>query len=69
LKNAANPDLQDDRGRSALMMAASSGHRSVVQILVGQGADVNVMDNEGLTASKLALKAGHTDTVEILTTF
>jgi ankyrin repeat protein len=54
LSRGARIDDRDDRGRTALMMAAELGHDEVVDALLGHGADVSLVDNEGNSASELA---------------
>ena len=36
--------MTDNAGRTCLHVAASSGHYDMVQVLIGQGADLNVAD-------------------------
>ena len=36
--------MTDHAGRTCLHVAASSGHYDMVQVLIGQGADLNVAD-------------------------
>lgn len=36
--------VTDNAGRTCLHVAASSGHYDMVQVLIGQGADLNVAD-------------------------
>lgn len=51
-------DLQDDRGRSALMIAAGRGHGEVVRYLMEAGADRLQQDKEGKRAVDLAADPG-----------
>jgi uncharacterized protein len=52
--HGAQVDAVDDRGRTALMMAAELGHAEVVEMLIGLGADQTVRDKSGKTALDLA---------------
>jgi ankyrin repeat protein len=54
ISRGARIDDKDNRGRSALMIAAELGHDEVVEALLGHGANVNLVDNEGKSASELA---------------
>lgn len=47
-------DVIDEKGRTALMIAALNGHAKVVDVLIGAGADLAVRDVEGKTAADLA---------------
>ncbi len=53
LKRGAALDLVDDRGRTALMIAAERGHADVVQMLIQAGADLKRRDAGGKTAADL----------------
>ena len=44
LKAGAELDAMDDRGRTALMMAAELDHAEVVDVLIKSGADRNLRD-------------------------
>ena len=44
----------DDRGRTALMIAAERGHTEVAVLLLAAGASRTTRDNEGKTASDFA---------------
>lgn len=50
LAKGAEIDAQDEYGKTALMLAASSGNAAVVGALLDGGASVNLIDNKGLTA-------------------
>ena len=47
-------DAMDDRGRTALMMAAELGYSEIVAMLIKQGADRSLHDKDGRTAFDLA---------------
>ena len=49
-----NINEQDDKGRTALMLAVERGHSAVVAELVKAGADVSLRDKKGMTAVLLA---------------
>lgn len=55
LDKGAQRDDQDDRGRTALMIAAELGHRHVVELLVARGADTALRDRDGKSARDLAV--------------
>ena len=44
----------DNRGRTALMIAAGRGHAAIAAHLIAAGADADARDNEGKTAADLA---------------
>jgi ankyrin repeat protein len=54
LKAGAEVDAADDRGRTALMMAAELDHAEVVDVLIRSGADRNLRDKAGKTAFGLS---------------
>jgi uncharacterized protein len=54
LDHGAPVDAIDDRGRTALMMAAELGHAEMVALLVRQGADQTLRDRAGKRAFDLA---------------
>lgn len=54
LARGARHDLSDNRGRTALMIAAERGHAEIVAHLVEIGADPLARDREGKTARDLA---------------
>ena len=59
-------DLVDEiesSGRTALHLACRNGCTSVVNILMGHGADVSRKDNDGLTPIQVACTYGHVEIV------
>jgi uncharacterized protein len=57
LAHGATLDDVDNRGRTALMIAASLGDATVVDILIRRGADRGLKDKDGKTALDLAANA------------
>jgi uncharacterized protein len=47
-------DAVDNRGRTALMVAAERGHAAVVEALLARGADRTIRDKGGMRATDLA---------------
>jgi hypothetical protein len=47
LRNGADPNLRDKRGRTALMYAAEADNLELVKVLLNHGADVNAQDKDG----------------------
>jgi ankyrin repeat protein len=47
-------DDRDNRGRTALMIAAATGHLSATELLLSHGADATLRDNGGKSAADLA---------------
>jgi len=58
LARGATVDDADNRGRTALMIAAERGHAAIVRVLLAKGADVARHDKDGKTAVDLATDAG-----------
>lgn len=59
-------DLATERGKTALMAAASAGAVDLVRDLLQLGADVNARNQMGGTALMYAAAAGDTETVTLL---
>ncbi|MBS0243641.1 MAG: ankyrin repeat domain-containing protein, partial [Proteobacteria bacterium] len=62
----AAPDALDQNRHSALILAASSGQRESVEILLKAGADVNLADLNGRTALASAAANDHVAIVDAL---
>lgn len=56
----------DDKGESALHVAARHGRRSIAKLLIGKGADPSLKNIRGITPLHAAVASGHTDIVLIL---
>lgn len=64
----ANVNIPDPNGITPLMMIASiSGDLSLVELMVGKGADVNAKDKKGATAVDYAIQQKNQSLVEFLT--
>ena len=57
LAHGAVLDDADDRGRTAVMIAAELGYGDVVELLLARGADRARKDKQGKTALDLATNA------------
>ena len=54
IERGARLDDADNRGRTALMIAAETGHAAIVALLLARGADRRCRDKEGKSALDLA---------------
>lgn len=59
LHSAAEVDVRNRKGETALILAAAGGHMDVVQILKNVHADPFAIGQDNLTARGRAEKAGH----------
>jgi ankyrin repeat protein len=55
LDAGAHIDDRDDRGRTALMIAAEGGHAEIAGLLLAQGADASLKDKAGKRAADLTV--------------
>jgi ankyrin repeat protein len=55
LDAGAHIDDRDDRGRTALMIAAEGGHAEIANLLMARGADVSLKDKAGKRAADLTV--------------
>lgn len=65
-KKVAHPNLQNNSGITALMVAAKAGHTEVVRVLLEGGADPNIQDTTGVTTLMAAAQAGRTEVARVL---
>jgi ankyrin repeat protein len=63
---AAGTDVSAEDGFTPLHFAAQQGHKEVVELLIGKGADVNLKRRGGKTPLHLAAQNGHKDVTELL---
>lgn len=66
LNEGADPDITDHNGRSALFLAAATGARKLVRLLVEKGADIDRADSYGTTPLNIAAYNGNTNIVKTL---
>jgi ankyrin repeat protein len=55
LEAGAHMDDRDDRGRTALMIAAEGGHTEIANLLLARGADPSLKDKDGKRAADLTV--------------
>jgi ankyrin repeat protein len=67
LEKRANPNIQNDFGKTALMEALEwMGNTDIVNLLLENGADPNIRDRHGETAYDLAIKDGNIEIIKLL---
>ena len=69
LAEGALPNLQNDKGETALMLAAGIGNKSMVEMLLAAGADVQLRDSCGETALAHAIKTEHPEVADLLRSY
>ena len=65
VSNNADINVQTVKGDTPLMLAASRGHKDIVQVLLSNNAK-DMTNQDGDTALDLAKKHGHKSVVQIL---
>jgi hypothetical protein len=66
IQKGANPNIQDGRGNTPLMLAVEAGYTEGVQILLRYGANVNLGNSSGETPLIRAVQIRKLDMVRIL---
>jgi ankyrin repeat protein len=66
LAQGTDPNVPDEDGRTALMLAAYNGSTDIVRLLIGKGAPVNAQDGAGRTALMYAASGPNYQTVQLL---
>ena len=59
-------DLQNEVGRTAVMMAARGNHKEIVEVLVAHKCDLDSEDCEGFTALAYAQLCKYVETFELI---
>jgi ankyrin repeat protein len=59
-------NARDDKGKTALIIAATNGHTEICQLLLAAGADVNARDENGNSALRWATHNEYTEIVNLL---
>ena len=59
-------NARDDKGKTALVIAATNGQAEICQLLLAAGADVNARDENGNSALSWATHHEHTEIVNLL---
>ena len=68
LKHGAEPNLRNNRGGTALSIAAQLGFVDIAQLLLANGADPTLKNSRGKTPLDIAEEIGHDEVVKILRT-
>ncbi|KAL2318102.1 hypothetical protein Fmac_031978 [Flemingia macrophylla] len=66
LKKGSDPNETDSKGKTALHVAASSGNKDCVSVLLEYGARVNIKDSDGSVPLWEAIKGGHEFIMKLL---
>jgi ankyrin repeat protein len=66
LDQGADVDARNRHGQTALMLAAHTGHRQAVAVLVAHRANLNTTAKYGLSALMVALVAGYVEVARLL---
>uniref|UniRef100_T1JXK5 Ion transport domain-containing protein n=1 Tax=Tetranychus urticae TaxID=32264 RepID=T1JXK5_TETUR len=57
---------RDRQGRTCVHLASATGHRDMVALLLGQGAEINAQDKKGWTPLHYASRHGYLSVVQLL---
>jgi uncharacterized protein len=66
IDRGARLDAVNDKGETALMLAADAGNEKLVKLLVEKGADVNLKNGAGETVANYASRAGNAGNSRLL---
>lgn len=66
LAKGVNVNIQDERGLTALMLAAGYGNANCVNLLINENSDFKILDRTGFTALFYADYHGHKNCVKLL---
>lgn len=68
LDSGANPNVQDNSGKSALMMSCLNGHLRLTVLLLERGANINLKSSHGKTCMDMAASFDRTAIISCLET-
>ena len=66
LQHGVNPNVQYDRGPTALMWAELSYYEKTVRVLLAHGADPNLSEKSGMTALQIAIDFDRSDRSDLI---
>jgi serine/threonine-protein phosphatase 6 regulatory ankyrin repeat subunit B len=66
LKRRVRPDVRDNVGYNALMIASHEGRADIVKALLNAGADRTLRNKKRDTAVDVATASGHAEIVQLL---
>jgi ankyrin repeat protein len=67
VSHGVDPNIQDETGQTALMIASYAGYTEIAKVLLAYGADVNIGgEGTGITALMLAATADRTEIIRFL---
>jgi uncharacterized protein len=66
ISKGAKLDIVNDKGETALMLAAGAGNEKLVKLLMDKGADGAIKNGAGETVMSYAKRAGNRDSVALL---
>ncbi|MDO9632628.1 MAG: ankyrin repeat domain-containing protein, partial [Humidesulfovibrio sp.] len=66
IDKGAKLDQSNDKGETALMLAAGAGNEKLVKLLIEKGADVNKKNGAGETVMSYAKRSGNKDNTALL---
>lgn len=69
LRYKPNLEEKNDRGQTALHLAALLGHQGIARALMSQGVDVNSKNDYGMTPLQVAMQRKHGDLIQTLLAF
>jgi ankyrin repeat protein len=66
LEHGADADMRYSRGWTPLMLAADTGHTTIIELLLSRGADVNATNEFGCSALAYAALEGRVGAIRVL---
>ncbi|XP_011408586.1 PREDICTED: uncharacterized protein LOC105315583 [Amphimedon queenslandica] len=66
LKEQVDPNIQEEDGWNALMLACQNGHIQIAKLLLKEQVDPNIQEEDGWNAFMLACENGHIQIGELL---